>query len=374
MKISIVVALLIVNSLTFSGAAEAQRKTIDLLEGEALEHFQPADHWHRVERAVMVPDRTELTTRGKGKGGVLVNGLTKDISIPYLFTRESFGDVEVELEFMIPKGSNAGVYMMGRYEVQILDSFGKDKVRSGDLGGIYANSAPKENAAKAPGRWQTMQITFRAPRFDEQGTKIEDAAFESVLINGVEVQKDISVSKPTTSNPLPGECAAGPIAIQGDHGPLAIRKFTATPIDSPTTKAQYEIDAYWAEVERAVREGDFAAYAATTHPHGVLISGSKQTSYPLSQALARWQSDFDNTKSGNVAASVEFRFSHRYRDTTTSHESGIFRYIAEPKDGEKTIDYVHFEALLTKQENRWQMLMEYQVGPASEDEWNALTP
>jgi len=359
-------------SLTVISVCAAETEPINFLEGDALEHFQPTSDWHRVRRAVVVPDRTELTTTGKG--GVLVNSLTKDISIPYLFTREVFGDVKVDLEFMIPKGSNAGVYLMGRYEVQILDSFGKEKVRSGDLGGIYENSAPKTNAARAPGRWQSMQIIFRAPRFDKHGKKIEDAVFEHVYINGKEVQTDVNVSKPTRSNPLPGEVAAGPISIQGDHGPIAIRKFTATPIESPTTIAQREIDAYWAEVERAVGAGDFKAYAATTHPDGVIISGRKQTSYPLAQALKRWKSDFENTKSGKVAAEVKFRFAHRYRDTTTSHESGIFRYTSQLKGKEVSIDYVHFEALLTKKGDRWLMLMENQIGPATEAEWDTLTP
>jgi hypothetical protein len=361
-------------SLSAMQACAVERQHVDFLAGNALEHFQPVSHWHIVDRAVAVPDRTELTTSRNGKRKVLVNGLIKDISIPYLFTRESFGDVKVELEFMIPKGSNAGVYLMGRYEVQILDSFGKEKVRSGDLGGIYANSPPRKNAAKAPGRWQSMQIIFRAPRFDQEGKKVEDAVFEHVYINGKEVQKNVRVKKPTTSHPLPGEVASGPIAIQGDHGPIAIRKFIATPIDSPATRAGKEIDAYWAEVERAVREGDFEAYSATTHPHGVIISGSKQSSYPLWQALVRWQSDFEKTKSGQVASEVKFRFSHRYRDTNTSHESGIFRYVSQPQDGEKTTDYIHFEALLTKQDGRWQMLMENQIGPATEEEWDALAP
>ena len=61
-----------------------------------------------------------------------------------------------------------------------------------------------------------------------------------------------------------------------------------------------ELDAYWAEVARAVHEGDFAAYQATCHPEAVLVSGKAQTSYPLSKALARWKSEFDATKAGKI--------------------------------------------------------------------------
>jgi ketosteroid isomerase-like protein len=379
-------------TLLFAGfwilpASHAESAPVDLLSGEDLEHFQPVSDWHRVERAIAVPDRTELSTKGDS-GKVVVNGLQKDISIPYLMTRETFGDVRVELEFLIPQGSNAGVYLMGRYEVQILDSYGKDKVGSGDLGGIYGSrdmsrpegqrwipgAGPLVNAAKAPGRWQRMEIVFHAPRFDESGKKTADALFESVHINGQLVQEDFACEHPTMSNPLPDEVALGPIAVQGDHGPIAIRHFTVTPLESPGTQAIQEIDAFWNEVERAVREGDYQAYCATVHPDAVIIAGSKQVSYPLEQALIRWEKDFENTKSGELKGKVSFRFAKRYRDTSTAHESGIFRYTSTPKDGEVTTDYISFEALLVKKDGRWQMLMENQIGPASEEEWEALNP
>lgn len=378
-------ALLGFTTIAISISGKTNASPIDLLAGGGFAPFQATSHWHRVERAVDVPDRMELTTKGNS-GEVLVNSHTKDISIPCLFTRESFGDVRVELEFMIPKESNAGIYLMGRYEVQIFDSFGKEKVGSADLGGIYARwdrslpanqqwsegTRPQTNAAKAPGQWQNMEIVFHAPRFDADGNKTTDATFESVHINGKLVQQNATTSGPTASNPLPGECASGPIAIQGDHGPIAIRRFIVTPLDSPATIAHNEVDAYWAEVERAVSTGDFAAYRATIHPDAVIIAGSKQASFPLAQALKRWQADFVKTKSGDVATDLKFRFAHRYRDTNTAHESGIFRYIGTPKGGETEITYVAFEALLTKKDGRWQMLMEYQKGPASEVDWNAL--
>lgn len=366
-------------------AGQAKPTTIDLLDGPGLEHFQPVTDWHRVERAVVVPDRMELTTKGTS-GGVVVNGLQKDISIPYLLTRESFGDVRVELEFMIPKGSNAGLYLMGRYEVQILDSYGKARVGSGDMGGIYGSrnmskpegerwtpgAGPLVNAAKAPGSWQRMEIVLRAPRFDTAGQKIEDAVFESVHINGQLVQENTVCTYPTMSHPIPGEAALGPIALQGDHGPIAIRHFTATPLESPGTTAIMEIDAYWQEVERSVREGDFEAYSATIHPDAVIIAGAKQVSYPLKLALLRWEKDFENTKSGRLKGEVSFRFGQRYRDTTTAHEVGIFRYTSTPKEGPATTDYIAFEALLVKKDGLWQMLMENQIRTATEEEWHAL--
>ena len=132
-----------------------------------------------------------------------------------------------------------------------------------------------------------------------------------------------------------------------------------------------QLDAYWAEVSRCVREGDFAGYKATCHKDGVLVSGSKGKAYPLSVALERWEQDFIDTKSGKVKANVEFRFSRRLGDSTTAHETGMFCYTSEKPDGTVTKDYIHLEALLIKR-GGWKMLMEYQKFRGTEQEWNRL--
>jgi hypothetical protein len=367
-------------------AGAAEESVRDLLAAPGITAFQPVGDWHRVRRAVAVPDRMEITT--VGQGDILVNGTTKDLSVPYLFSRESFRDVRVEMDFLIPQGSNAGVYLMGRYEVQILDSHGKKRVGSGDLGGIYAcyepslpkgeqwsgGTAPLANAAKPPGRWQTMEIVFRAPRFDENRQKIADARFESVKINGTLVQEDVAVPAPTASHPLPGEAPAGPLVIQGDHGPIAIRKLTVTPLIEDGDPSVVELDAYWAKVSKAVKTGDFALYRDTVHEKGVLVSGRQQNSYPLHQALTRWEKDFERTKSGLVDSEVVFRFAHRYWDGETAHEEGIFRYTARPRGGEPTVEYIDFEALLVREGGEWKMMMEYQKAATDERAWDRLAP
>ncbi|MEM9828453.1 MAG: hypothetical protein AAF958_17825 [Planctomycetota bacterium] len=134
-----------------------------------------------------------------------------------------------------------------------------------------------------------------------------------------------------------------------------------------------ELDDYWSKVSRSVREGDFAAYSATCHPLGVLVSGNKQTSYPLTQALAGWKQGFDDTRAKRMSASVEFRFSKRFHDSVTAHETGIFRY-ATVQDGKSNVQYIHFEGLLRKSDAGWQILMEYQRSLATEAEWKMLEP
>ncbi len=176
------------------------------------------------------PPKAVAFTAGQG---VLLN-LNDDIKKDHLITAFEHGDIELELEVMIPKGSNSGIYLQGRYEVQLLDSWGVKSPRYGDIGGIYRNwetepgkiymgKAPLSNPAKAPGLWQTMKISFRAPRFDAAGTKIANARFVYVDLNGVRIHNNVEVPLPTGGPIENNEVALGPLMIQGDHGPVAFR-------------------------------------------------------------------------------------------------------------------------------------------------------
>ncbi|MDB4106737.1 DUF1080 domain-containing protein [Akkermansiaceae bacterium] len=159
----------------------------------------------------------------------------------YLETLEKYGDCTVEAEFLIPKGSNSGIYLQGRYEIQILDSHGKADAGPGDMGGIYhrwddkrkpkgyEGHPPLENAANPPGKWQKLVIKFRAPRLDATGKVLEKPRFLSVHLNGKLVQENVTVHGPTRSAQRKDFTAQDPIFIQGDHGPIAFRKFQVTP-------------------------------------------------------------------------------------------------------------------------------------------------
>lgn len=142
--------------------------------------------------------------------------------------------------------------------------------------------------------------------------------------------------------------------------------------EEPKDPRVAELDAFWSGVSRSVHEGDFEAYAASCHPEGVLVSGSRKKSSPLSVALARWKKEFIATKLGEMKASVEFRFSQRLGDETTAHETGIFLYTSTGPDGIPKQEYIHFEALLVKKDGHWKTLMEYQKSQASRDEWESL--
>jgi ketosteroid isomerase-like protein len=131
-----------------------------------------------------------------------------------------------------------------------------------------------------------------------------------------------------------------------------------------------ELDAFWAEVSRTVGEGDFEGYAATYHPDAVLVSALSNNSYPISQALAGWEEGFVDTREGRMGASVEFRFTQLLADDSTAHQTGIFNYAIVNAEGERTDQYIHFEALLVKR-GGWKMVMEYQKSMATREEWDA---
>jgi len=150
---------------------------------------------------------------------------------------------------------------------------------------------------------------------------------------------------------------------------LCLMGWTVRAMDETSRLA--ELDQFWTLVQSTVRDGDYERYAGTCHSSGVLVSGIKGASYPLSQALARWKPGFLETQSGKIKAGVEFRFSQRFGDETTAHETGIFHYWTLKADGVRKDDYIHFESLLLK-EKGWRTLMEYQKSSATEDEWKKL--
>jgi len=140
------------------------------------------------------------------------------------------GDAVIEVELMVPKGSNSGLYVMGEYEVQVLDSFGKKDVSNSDIGALYGAAPPRVNASKAPGEWQKFVIDFRGPRFDESGKKVANAKFVKITLNGQVIQEDVEMKGPTPSGITGKESATGPIMFQGDHGPVAFRNIKVSTV------------------------------------------------------------------------------------------------------------------------------------------------
>ena len=213
----------------------AEPATIEPFNGKDLKGWKVKDEkrgqWV-VGTATMDPNHPNLLvvhSPSPGHDAELVNKLGAGVHGSDIFTVEKFGDIHLELEFMVPKGSNSGVYLMGEYEVQVLDSYGKpdNKLTQGDLGALYSAAAPKKNAAKKPGEWQKFVIDFQAPKF-EGGKKTANAKFIKVVLNDVVLHENVEMKQQTPGGLTGKEAATGPLMFQGDHGPVAFRNIKIT--------------------------------------------------------------------------------------------------------------------------------------------------
>jgi 3-keto-disaccharide hydrolase len=211
--------------VAFTGAAQAGEKAITLFNGKDLAGWKLRGDAKKSKWEIggaAVDEKGKLTS--KPGGGDLVNIATG----VDLYTEREFGDCIVECEVMVPKGGNSGIYLMGRYEVQVFDSFGKKSLGMGDMGAIYSVAVPKLNACKKSGEWQKFVIDFQAPRFDGK-KKTANAVFKKVTLNEQVIHENAEVVKGVTGGSISGsEAATGPLLLQGDHSAVAYRNIRVT--------------------------------------------------------------------------------------------------------------------------------------------------
>lgn len=233
------VGLVLAMNLCLLFVADAGAESVSLT-GEDLSAWRgDTGQWRVVGGVFLNPANEKLLTV---KTGTIINGPTGRTS--HLISKAEFGDVRAHIEFMVPRESNSGVYFMGRYEIQVFDSWKKTSPYPGiECGGIYQrwdNSrdkgsegfeghSPRVNASRAPGQWQAFDVVFRAPRFDKRGRKLSNARFETVVHNGVLIHEDIELTGPTRAGIYNDEKPTGPLMLQGDHGPVAYRNIRIEP-------------------------------------------------------------------------------------------------------------------------------------------------
>jgi len=150
--------------------------------------------------------------------------------------------VEIYIEFLVASKSNSGVYVQGLYEIQIVNSYGKDSLSPGSTcGSIYdfeqkvndqyvGGVAPLVRADRPPGQWQSFHILFKAPRFDKEGKKISNAKFIRVLQNGVLIHENVERKGSTRAAMKIKEAAENPLMLQGNHGTIAYRNIYIRPV------------------------------------------------------------------------------------------------------------------------------------------------
>lgn len=144
--------------------------------------------------------------------GTMINGPHAD----NIISDQKFQDYKIHVEYKLESQSNSGIYMRGRYELQVLDDYGKPPESHGHMA-IYSRVAPSVNASKPPGEWQTMEATLVGNRV-------------TVVLNGQKVQDNSAIEGITGGALDSDEGKPGPIMIQGDHGKIWVRKVTVTPI------------------------------------------------------------------------------------------------------------------------------------------------
>lgn len=213
-----------------------------------LEAFKnPAGNWSIIGNA-----HADLTKRNKlitspGTGILLTTAGKKATD---LYTQEEFGDIDLELNYMMAAGGNSGIYLQSRYEFQLSDNWGDNQVSQQGNGGIYPRwndsapegqqgyegHAPRTNVTKAPGTWQHLKISFRAPRFDAKGNKTANAKIISAELNGVIIHENIELTGPTRGSVDSKEVAKAPLRIQGDHGTVAFKNIVITNGNKQTAK------------------------------------------------------------------------------------------------------------------------------------------
>jgi hypothetical protein len=241
---SLLLAFLPLLTLSLSTAHSEEKKWVDLTNLDAWR--KPDKVWMLGDDVGVNPDNPRRLTAQSGKA-ILVNG--RNGQARDLLSKDAFGDLEVHVEFLIPKDSNSGVKLQGLYEIQICDSWGIKEPKGSDCGGIYPRAdlkptyhyldkgvPPRRNACKKPGEWQTLDIVFQAPRFDAEGKKTANARFVKVTFNGQVIHDNVEVPTPSGHAWTQKESATGPLLLQGDHGPVAFRNVRVRPYSPAAPK------------------------------------------------------------------------------------------------------------------------------------------
>jgi hypothetical protein len=162
-------------------------------------------------------DKWDLQFKDRPSGWSVVDGaMTNEARANNIISRHRFDDFKIRVEYKVEPQSNSGIYLRGRYELQVLDDFGKAPESHGHMA-LYSRVQPLVNASKPAGEWQVMEATIVGNRL-------------SVMLNGKKVHDNIVIDGITGGALDANEGEPGPIMLQGDHGKVWYRRITVTPI------------------------------------------------------------------------------------------------------------------------------------------------
>jgi glucose/arabinose dehydrogenase len=186
------------------------------------------------EKLVRTPE--EEVDRKRHQGRILSNA---GAAAENLTSKLLFGDVDLSFRFLLPKGSDSGLFLMGRYEIDLRDDAALCGALPPGASGAFAGRPSEFRVYRGPGEWHELSARFQAPRFDEHGRKVANARLLRVLVDDTLVHEEIELPGPTQGAPLLDEAAEGPLVVQGDRGPVAIRGLRVR------LRNQYRADGAW---------------------------------------------------------------------------------------------------------------------------------
>jgi hypothetical protein len=259
-------------------------------------------------------------------------------------TKGSYGDIQLHVEWAAPSPpvgvgqdrGNSGIFLMGQFEVQVLDSFKADTYADGQAGSIYGQYPPLSNASRPPGEWQAYDIAFRRPRFDGSGKLLEPARV-TVFHNGILVQNNEEPFGPTSWLkwlPYEDRGGRGPIALQDHDHPVRYRNIwlrelperpapTAADLDRPKTVTlpPEVLDRYAGQYllntkpdspkARIAREGDHLTLSLPFRPGPLTLEPISETQFEMPFTDGRFT--FLKDEAGTVTG-VHFRIGDGERD------------------------------------------------------------
>ncbi|MCA8997305.1 MAG: DUF1080 domain-containing protein [Planctomycetaceae bacterium] len=230
------------------------------IEWREPEVIDPGSATQAPSDAIVLFDGTDLSAWEGGEKWTIENGYAIDGG--NIDSKQHFGDCQLHLEFATPEKiegngqgrGNSGVYFMGKYELQILDSYENETYFDGQCGAIYKQSPPLVNACRKPGEWQTYDIIFTAPKFHDDGTLKSPAAI-TALHNGVLIQNHFELLGGTFWDEPPhyethGD--KGPIHIQFHGNPVKFRNIWIRDL----SKQQHATENPAAEASKTPSESD----------------------------------------------------------------------------------------------------------------------
>ncbi|WP_421942548.1 3-keto-disaccharide hydrolase [Pedobacter sp.] len=226
--------------------AFGQQPNIPLTDLSAFK--EPGNSWTLVGDVTVDMNIVNAVKSTKGTG-ILLNTSTPKKPGFDLYTIKEYGDMVLELDYLVAKGANSGIFLQSNYEIQIEDSWTLTNPVSSSNGGAHERwnndkpegekgfdgSAPRQNVSKAPGLWQHIKIVFQAPKFDASGIKIANARLLSVDLNGVTIHENVELTGATRGG-FGTEKALAALRLQGDQGTVAFRNISIT--DIPVATAQ----------------------------------------------------------------------------------------------------------------------------------------